>query len=279
MARPLKLSLDYSRLESGFFEQEKVIALRREHGALGISTFFFLRTRIDMVGYYLKFSNLNDLAMTVAENIGSKREPTAKVAARVLEVMRYCAEIGLFDKHLFAQNCITSVGIQEYYAFAKERCGGRALIKEFSLLSEDNAFEIVSEENTAVYVTKIGVSATKTQNNVAEMRQSKVKVNKSINSVCNNDRLQGFCKKWNVQNDTTLTQELDFEQLDLAYSESSKFLQSKPVARWLSWVVKNYSAIVAGKYKDFDESTNQRVKMDDSAEELNRAFNLLNKDL
>ncbi|MDE6504847.1 MAG: hypothetical protein K2L42_03155 [Clostridia bacterium] len=65
-------------------------------------------------------------------------------------------------------------------------------------------------------------------------------------------QLNDFCQRWNVTVDgySPLLAELDFEKLDKAYSESTKFLQVAPVARTLSWIVKNVASIYAGKYKD-----------------------------
>ena len=86
-----------------------------------------------------------------------------------------------------------------------------------------------------------------------------------------------------VQQDISDTHSMnffDFERLDAAYRESSKFLQSTSVTRCLSWIVKNYASIVAGKYKDFDVTrTNNRIVTDYSADELNKVFEKLNEDL
>lgn len=64
--------------------------------------------------------------------------------------------------------------------------------------------------------------------------------------------LNAFCKRWSVtvDNYSPLIAELDFEKLNKAYSESTKFLQVVPVARTISWVIKNAVSIYAGKYKD-----------------------------
>lgn len=61
-----------------------------------------------------------------------------------------------------------------------------------------------------------------------------------------------FCKRWRVtvDNYSPLITELDFEKLNKAYEESTKFLQVAPVARTISWVIKNVASIYAGKYKD-----------------------------
>lgn len=65
-------------------------------------------------------------------------------------------------------------------------------------------------------------------------------------------RLNEFCNKWQVKIDnySPLLADLDFEKLDTAYLESAKFLQVAPVARCISWVIKNAVSIYNGKYKD-----------------------------
>lgn len=71
-----------------------------------------------------------------------------------------------------------------------------------------------------------------------------------------------FCSKWGIAIDTCspLLNDFDFDKLDRAYSESKTFLQDKdghPFAQSLSWIVKNYQAIIGGKkYKDRKGSGN-----------------------
>lgn len=265
MGRPPKKELDYFPLVCGFFQDEKIIALRREHGALGIATYIFLLTKVYGNGYYLKISNLESFAQTIAENLSSSREPTAKVATHVVKIIRYMAEIDLLSKQHLNMNCITSVRIQEQYAKSKERYGGLALIKAFSLISEDNSFPIVLEDKTAISVTETPVSVTETQVNATEMPQSKVnksKVNNIPPNACAfvgnefSEKLNAFCDKWGIAIDTNspLLADFDFDKLDKAYSESETFLQDgkkHPCAKSLDWIVRNYLAIIGNKkYKD-----------------------------
>lgn len=83
-------------------------------------------------------------------------------------------------------------------------------------------------------------------------------VNDNVNGttvvVCNarTRAREAFCKAYAVTDDDTTTTDIDFDALSKAYSESSKWLQKKPHARRLSWAVKNYTEIIAGKYADFE---------------------------
>lgn len=270
MGRPQKIKLDYFPLDCGFFQDERIIALRREHGALGIVTYIFLLTKVYDNGYYLKIPSIESFAQTIAENIGSNREPTAKVATHVVRVIRYMAEIDLISRQHLKVNCITGVRIQEQYAKSKERYGGRALIKEFSCLDDDYSFPIILEDKTAVSAAKTAVSVTETQVSVTEMPQNKINKNKYIppyKAWVDEEfagRLQAFCKKWDIAIDTnsSLIANLDFVKLDKAYSESKTLLQDKqkaPYAHTLSWVVKNAPSIYAKKYKDRSGGSKSRA--------------------
>ncbi len=69
-------------------------------------------------------------------------------------------------------------------------------------------------------------------------------------------KFSDFCNKWEITDDnfySPLIAELDFDLLDKAYSESPNYLGNKETTPWahtVSGMVKNYYAIVAGKYKD-----------------------------
>lgn len=62
---------------------------------------------------------------------------------------------------------------------------------------------------------------------------------------------EAFCKAYGVTADDTTTDGIDFETLGRAYSKSTKFLQKHPAAKRLSWIIKHYDEIIAGKYTDF----------------------------
>lgn len=99
----------------------------------------------------------------------------------------------------------------------------------------------------------------KPQNNPKTTPNVNVNVNDNVNDttvvVCNarTRAREAFCKAYAVTDDDTTTTDIDFDALSKAYSESSKWLQKKQHARRLSWAVKHYAEIVAGKYADFEE--------------------------
>ncbi len=111
-------------------------------------------------------------------------------------------------------------------------------------------------------------------------------VNENVNeNVCNNAHTRAreeFCKRYQITDDLkddTHTEELDFGALDWAYSKSVKWLQKSPASKCLSFVVKNYASIVAGKYEDMGGGNPPCVTPDYSADELNAAFEKLNEEL
>lgn len=270
MARPQKIELDYFPLVCGFFQDERIIALRREHGALGIATYIFLLTKVYDNGYYLKIRSLESFAQTVAENISSSREPTAKVAAHVVKAIRYMAETDLISRRHLKVNCITGVKIQEQYAKSKERYGGRALIKEFSLLSEDNAFILVSDDKTAINATKTIISEAKTTINATEIQQSKVKENKvNSSSLLSYKDYSDLCDK------------LGKETTDYYIERVKAFLEKNPQATFSvkSAILKWQHEDAAKEKQPVNTNSSYMLISDESADELNTAFVKLNEEL
>lgn len=264
MARPQKIELDYFPLVCGFFQDERIIALRREHGALGIATYIFLLTKIYGHGYYIKIRSLESFAQTIAENIASSREPTAKVAAHVVKAIRYMAEIDLISKQHLKVNCITGVKIQEQYAKSKERYGGQALIKEFSLIGENNAFELVLEDKTAVNVTETAVSVMETPNKVTEMQQSKVKESK-VNTV-----VAGLTETEYGE----LYDKLGKEDCDYYIERVKGFRQRHPQAAF------SVKSVILKWYREDKAKSGQPVGNSImTADEINSAFAELNEEL
>lgn len=84
-------------------------------------------------------------------------------------------------------------------------------------------------------------------------------------------QLNAFCKRWNVtvDNYSPLIAELDFEKLNKAYEESTKFLQVAPIARMITWIIKNAASIYAGKYKD-KPTTNSRQSAHEKSTDILR---------
>lgn len=116
MARPIKQGLNYVLLETGFFEDIKLIDLNDRHGPLGEAVFLRLMLMIAKDGYYLELNE--GLVLALTRSIGSR---WVKNREQIKAVIRDCAECGLLHKGLLNENVITSVGIQKRYAYVKSK--------------------------------------------------------------------------------------------------------------------------------------------------------------
>lgn len=81
-----------------------------------------------------------------------------------------------------------------------------------------------------------------------------------IKSSFDGDKMSEFCERFNVQVDSygSALSEIDFDLLTKAYEESPQYLQTSNIARFMSWVVKNYASIIKGKYKLDSKSSTSR---------------------
>ncbi|MDE6618527.1 MAG: hypothetical protein K2K13_05845 [Clostridiales bacterium] len=95
-----------------------------------------------------------------------------------------------------------------------------------------------------------------TKNNQEQANSSKTSHNVNVNEYDNATTVvvnarEAFCKAYGVTVDDTTTDGIDFDSLRKAYSESAKFLQTRPAAKRMSWIIKNYDKIIAGTYQDY----------------------------
>lgn len=116
-------------------------------------------------GYYLEVP-LDRLATQIVRTIGNR---WIKDKNLVLQVIQYCADIGLFDNALLTQSVITSVGIQRRYSEVTVR--NKVDKSKYWLLEKSNVQ--VALENTP----KKGVSVTETGVNTTSIPQKESKVN------------------------------------------------------------------------------------------------------
>lgn len=148
---PNRKDLDYFPKTVNFYEDDKIFDLLDEYGPLGITIYDCILTIIYSNGYFANLSK-DKLSKMVIRKIGNKWIKSQKV---VVQVIDYCADLGLFDKDLMLQNIITSVGIQKrYYKIAVKLMKRQLYSKEFWLLDENGEpllkspiFPIPSEEN------------------------------------------------------------------------------------------------------------------------------------
>ncbi len=173
MSRPRKKGLTYFPKDVDFYQDEKVIDLLIKYGPLGLITFEVLLTMVYREGYYIEMSP-SKAALLVVRTVGDswyKRNGRTPIDFAA-EIIRYCAEIGLFHASLVKQNVITSAGIQRRYAAVTVR--NKVDKSNYWLLEDDNAQEVLeSASENGVSAEKKRVSAAETPIKSAKMPQRK----------------------------------------------------------------------------------------------------------
>ena len=178
MGRPAKTGLVYFPKDVDFYDDFKIMDLLNEYGPSGICVYEVILCMVYQNGYFIEVAQ-DKLALAVVRCIGGKWIKKDFV----LQVILYCADIGLFDHDLLRQGVITSAGIQKRYALVTVR--NKVHKGKFWLLEKDLESKVVfSDAKNPVSDAETGVSVTKTQVSDAEMRQSKLKESKEkkINS-------------------------------------------------------------------------------------------------
>lgn len=153
MARgaPNKQPLDYFPKVVNFYEDDKIFDLLDEYGPLGVTIYDCILTIVYSNGYFANLSK-DKLSRMVIRKIGNKWIKSQKV---VVQVIDYCADLGLFQKDLMLQDIITSVGIQKrYYKIAVKLMKRQLYSTDYWLLDENGEsvlkslfFPVTSEEN------------------------------------------------------------------------------------------------------------------------------------
>lgn len=180
MARPRKAGLTYFYKDVHDWDDLKIIDLVTRFGPSGFAVYDVVLCEIYKNGYYLE-TPIEKLALFVIRAIGSK---WIKDKTFVLQVIQYCADIGLFDDVLLSQSVITSAEIQKHYSEVTAR--NKADKSKYWLLGEseknDSPAAVINASETGISAAKTPVSDAKTRVNDADMHQSKAnksKVNKS----------------------------------------------------------------------------------------------------
>lgn len=153
MARgaPNKQPLDYFPKVVNFYEDDKIFDLLDEYGPLGVTVYDCILTIVYSNGYFANLSK-DKLSRMVIRKIGNKWIKSQKV---VVQVIDYCADLGLFQKDLMLQDIITSVGIQKrYYKIAVKLMKRQLYSTDYWLLDENGEsvlkspfFPVTSEGN------------------------------------------------------------------------------------------------------------------------------------
>lgn len=161
-----------------YYEDDKIFDLLDEYGPLGVTVYDCILTIVYSNGYFANLSK-DKLSRMVIRKIGNKWIKSQKV---VVQVIDYCADLGLFHKDLMLQNIITSVGIQKrYYKIAVKLMKRQLYSKEYWLLDENGEpllsrpiFPIPSED-IAIDSEEIGLSSEEIQVKRKETKRKEIK--------------------------------------------------------------------------------------------------------
>lgn len=131
---PNKPGLEYFPKMLNFYDDDKIFDLMDEYGPLGVTIYDVILTIVYSQGYYVELSEAK-LSRMVIRKIGNK---WIKGQKAVVQVIDYCAELGLLSKDLLQQNIITSEGIQRrYYEIAVKRMKRQLYSTEYWLLKSE----------------------------------------------------------------------------------------------------------------------------------------------
>ena len=163
MARPCKTGLHYFPFDVDFFDDFKIMDLLNEYGTLGVLIYENILCKVYKNGYYLEIP-LEKLAASIVRDIGNR---WAKDKKLVLQVVQYCADIGLFNRDLLTQSVITSTGIQRRYQTVTVR--SKLIKSKYWLLEKENDQEVlinVPSKKVNVAETPINVAETLPKENI-----------------------------------------------------------------------------------------------------------------
>ena len=176
MPRPRKAGLDYYYRGVHEWNDIKIMELLQRYGPMGHCIYEVVLSKVYESGYYLEIS-LDLLAVYVVKTIGNRWIRDKSIA---LQVMRYCAEIGLFDNALMRQSVVTSAEIQQHYNEVTAR--SKANKSKYWLLggSEETESQAAESDLSAKYVfaAKTDILPAKTLEFPEKTQQSKEKKTK-----------------------------------------------------------------------------------------------------
>ena len=171
MGRKVKTGLSYFSKDVDYYDDFKIMDLMNEYGPLGQTIYDVLLCMIYHEGYYLEVPSMEQLAVKIIKTIGNR---WVKKKDFVLQVIYYCADIGLFDKTLLNQNIITSAGIQRRYDSVTVR---NKVNKDKYRLIDKNGQPLLNAPQNPISATETTISATEKTINDADIQQNKIKEN------------------------------------------------------------------------------------------------------
>ena len=190
MARPSKIGLNYFNIDTDRYSDIKIRKLKKQFKCTGLCVYDYLICSIYKNGCFLNFNE--NVIYDVAEYLDLEE-------TEVINIIKFCVEIGFFDENLFnTKNVLTSNGIQKRYILICKNAKIKFDIPNFIILK--NTEEITK---TSVEIIKNTEEITKTS---VESTQSKLKENKVKETLYESDQFESnfysekeFLEDWKIQ--------------------------------------------------------------------------------
>ena len=153
MARSIIKGLEYIPLDLDFWQDRKLLKLRRQCGLEGPMIYLVILCAIYKEGYYVKWDE--DFDFDIAELLHAEEQ-------HVSEVIDVCLNVDLFSRPMFeAHRILTSYGIQRRYNMVTERSKRKGCVTEYNLLISSEEKGINSEE-TPISSEEKGINSEET---------------------------------------------------------------------------------------------------------------------
>lgn len=128
----MKKGFSYYTIDADRYQDRRIKRLKRAYGCEGLTVYDYVLCEVYRVeGYYIAWDD--DIIFDISDYLDLTTD-------RIVEIVAFCAEIGLFEQTLFEQNIITSAAIQSRYMEMCRRTNRTVKIPtEYDLLSEKTA--------------------------------------------------------------------------------------------------------------------------------------------
>jgi hypothetical protein len=139
-----KAGFNYYTVDCDRYQDRKIKRLKKGFGCSGIAVYDYILCEIYRVqGCFLEWDE--NTVFDVAEYFGLKEDA-------VLEIVKYCGFVGLFDKDLLSRGIITSVSIQHRYMEMCYRAKRKdAVIPDILIIRDNNKYPEEAVAPACVY--------------------------------------------------------------------------------------------------------------------------------
>jgi DnaD/phage-associated family protein len=133
MARPQSEGLDYFPLDVDMDSDDKIEYIEAKYGLVAFGIIVRLMMAIYRQGYYMMWTERQQYVFSKKVNVDINH---------LSEIVNVCINEGVFDKNVYnTYKILTSHGIQTRYLRAVERRRSVRMIKEFSLLTNEDGIK------------------------------------------------------------------------------------------------------------------------------------------